>query len=67
MVDLITPPSTLRTVIVVVTDAAGAIATYTWTTSCFLTGGEIGGEASGLVGISGVNIRCNGAPGRVLS
>ena len=67
MVDLVTPPSTLRTVVVVVTDAAAATATYTWTTSCFLTGGEIGGEASGLVGISGVNIRCNGAPGRVVA
>ena len=67
MVDAVTPPSTLRTVVVVVTDAAAAVATYTWTTSCFVTGLEIGGEASGLVGISGINIRCNGAPGRVLS
>jgi len=66
MVDVVTPPSTLRTLVVVFTDAAANTVTYTWTTSCFITSGELGGEASGLVGIS-LTFRCNGAPGRVVA
>lgn len=67
MEDLVTPPTTLKTLVVVFTDAAAATVTYTWTTSCFPTGGTVGGEATGLTGISGVVIRCNGAPNRAVA
>jgi hypothetical protein len=67
MEDLETPPTTLKTLEVEFTDAADATVTYTWTTSCFPTGGTVGGDASGLITISGVVIRCNGAPSRAVA
>jgi len=66
MPDLVTP-GTLRTLVIAYTDASSNTVTYTWTTNAFITAGELGGEATGLVGISGLNFRCVGAPGRVVT
>lgn len=51
---------TLRTLVIVYTDAASATSTYTCANS-FIQSFTLGGEASGLVGMSGVNIRCASA------
>lgn len=62
MPDLVSP-GTLRTLAVAFDDGSTTV-TYTWTSNCFIQAGEIGGEATGLVGISGITFRCLGAPSR---
>lgn len=66
MPDIVTP-GTLRTLVVAFTDESDATVTYTWTANCFITAGELGGEATGLVGISGLTFRCIGAPNRAVT
>lgn len=66
MPDVVTPPTTLRTCVVTVNDGT-TTATYTWTTSAFVTGITIGGASTEKVGLSGVSIRCSGAPTRTTS
>ena len=65
MPDLVSP-GTLRTLAVVFDDGTNTV-TYTWTSNCFIQSGEIGGEATGLVGISGITFRCLGAPARAVA
>lgn len=62
MPDLVSP-GTLRTLVVAIDDGS-ATATYTWTSTAFIQAGTLGGEATGLVGISGITFRCIGAPSR---
>ena len=66
MPDIVTP-GTLRTLSVVFTDASSNTVTYTWTDNAFLTSGDIGGDATAQIGISGITIRCLGAPVRTVA
>ena len=67
MPDLVSAPSTLRTLSVVFTDASSNTVTYTWTSNAFITSGEIGGNATETVGITGITFRCVGAPTRTVA
>jgi len=51
---------TLRTLVIVWTDSASATSTYTMANS-FVQSFTLGGEASGLISMSGVTIRCPAA------
>lgn len=60
--DAITPPATLRTMVVVI-GATGATATYTWTTNAFISNYSIVSNAKEVQKWSGT-ISVNGAPTR---
>lgn len=59
-------PGTLRTLVVAFDDGSSEV-TYTWTSNAFITGLTIGGSAADKIGMSGVSIRCNGAPTRAVA
>ena len=59
-------PGTLRTLVVAFDDGSSE-ATYTWTANAFITGLTIGGGAADKIGMSGLSIRCNGAPTRTVA
>lgn len=64
MPDLLTPAQ--RTLAIAYSDGSSTV-TYTWTTASFLTAGTLSAEATGLVSLSGISIRGNGAPSRAVS
>ena len=51
---------TLRTLVLAYTDSGSSTSTYTMANS-FISGFTLGGEASGLIGMTGVSIRCASA------
>jgi hypothetical protein len=61
MPDLLTPAQ--RTLSIVYSDGTNTV-TYAWTTASFLTAGTLSAEATGLVSLTGISIRGNGAPSR---
>jgi len=63
MPDLLTPAQ--RTLAIAYSDGTNTV-TYTWTSTAFLTAGTLSAEATGLVSLSGISIRGNGAPGRAV-
>jgi hypothetical protein len=64
MPDLLTPAQ--RTLAIAYSDGTNTV-TYTWTSASFLTAGTLSAEATGLVSLSGISIRGNGAPSRAVS
>jgi len=54
---------TVRTFVIAFNDGTNTV-TYTWTSNAFMTAGTLGGSASELVSLTGVTVRCNGAPTR---
>jgi hypothetical protein len=61
--DAVTPPSTLKTLVIVV-GAAGSTVTYTWTTNAFVGGYTIDTtDPKGMIGWSGT-LAVSGAPSR---
>lgn len=58
--DCVTPPATLRTLIVTV-GASGSVATYTWTTNSFISDYQWSAEPTGAIPWTGV-LSVSGVP-----